>query len=77
MPQYKWTRDEPFRDHMNDRLVERGDVVELLESVADPQPGFETVDEPETDEPDGYECGVNGCSRSVDAPDATCWQHDE
>jgi hypothetical protein len=25
---------------------------------------------------DTYNCGVNGCSREVDAPDATCWQHD-
>jgi len=24
-----------------------------------------------------YECGVNGCSREVDSPDDTCWQHDE
>lgn len=24
-----------------------------------------------------YECGVNGCSRTVDGPDDTCWQHEE
>jgi hypothetical protein len=24
-----------------------------------------------------YECGVNGCSRSVDRPTAACWQHEE
>ena len=24
---------------------------------------------------DGYTCGVNGCSRDVDGPEATCWQH--
>ena len=24
-----------------------------------------------------YRCGVNDCSREVDSPDATCWQHDD
>jgi hypothetical protein len=43
-------------------------------------PGFRIVD----DEPQGkesedgtveYTCGVNGCSRKVDGPNETCWQH--
>lgn len=24
-----------------------------------------------------YECGVNGCSRDVESPADTCWQHSE
>jgi len=28
----------------------------------------------DSDEED-FECGVNGCSRTVDDPEATCWQH--
>jgi len=24
-----------------------------------------------------YHCGVNGCSRKVDSPEETCWQHSE
>lgn len=24
-----------------------------------------------------YECGVNGCSRTVQSPELTCWQHTE
>lgn len=24
-----------------------------------------------------YRCGVNGCSRTVDSPDAVCWQHED
>lgn len=24
-----------------------------------------------------YDCGVNGCSRSVNSPDDACWQHEE
>jgi len=27
--------------------------------------------------PEDPECGVNGCSRPVDTPEDTCWQHDE
>lgn len=30
----------------------------------------------EEDGPPDTTCGVNGCSRSVDAPGETCWQHD-
>lgn len=28
------------------------------------------------DDKDTFYCGVNDCSRTVDSPDATCWQHD-
>jgi hypothetical protein len=24
-----------------------------------------------------YECGYNGCSRTVDSEDARCWQHED
>lgn len=27
------------------------------------------------DSDDVYRCGVNDCSREVDGPDDTCWQH--
>lgn len=26
---------------------------------------------------DTHDCGVNGCSRDVDSPEATCWQHED
>lgn len=26
-------------------------------------------------EPEKHTCGVNDCSRTVDGPDKTCWQH--
>lgn len=26
-------------------------------------------------ETEAFECGVNGCSREVDSPEDTCWQH--
>jgi len=26
-------------------------------------------------EPEEYTCGINECSRTVDAPEDTCWQH--
>jgi len=29
----------------------------------------------ESEESEGYVCGVNDCSRNVDSPEATCWQH--
>jgi hypothetical protein len=33
------------------------------------------ADAAESTESEAYECGVNGCSRDVDGPDDTCWQH--
>jgi len=89
MPRYEWTRDEPFRDYRNDRVVENGEVVELPENVAEPAYGFRRVEAEESDtEPDveseeadtdaeteTFRCGVNDCSREVDSPEDTCWQH--
>jgi len=49
MPYYQWDGSGPFRDHANDRVVEVGDTVAIAEAVADPQPGFERVDESEVD----------------------------
>lgn len=41
----------------------------------DENPQGSTVENTDT-EPDEYVCGVNGCSRTVDSPEATCWQHE-
>lgn len=49
MPQYEWQGSAPFRDRRNDREVEPGEVVELDEHVADPQPQFVEVSADATD----------------------------
>lgn len=65
---------------------ETGDDVSLAETVPDdvalrladhytPITAVDLGDEPDEDAADDYSCGVNGCSRDVDAPDDTCWQH--
>jgi hypothetical protein len=52
-----------------------------FEALDEAYPGFEVVDSEgesaeDTDaEPDELVCGVNGCSRSVDSPSESCWQH--
>jgi len=44
-------------------------------------PGIVAVETPDSDTKDApveseeYECGVNGCSRDVESPEQTCWQH--
>jgi len=30
----------------------------------------------EDTEPETFRCGVNDCSREVDSPEDTCWQHE-
>lgn len=83
MPWYRWERGDPFRDHANDRRVTEGEVVELPEAVADPQPGFAAVDEPRNpkgstgEDAEEYTCvGNDGdCSRTVDEEGGRCWQH--
>lgn len=56
--------------------VERDTTVEVADDVAErlknSYPGIVLAD---ADPPDDAECGVNGCSRAVADPDATCWQH--
>ena len=47
-----------------------GELEELNAALPD-EPDAEEPDEPEDDP----ECGVNGCGRTVDSADATCWQH--
>lgn len=37
----------------------------------DANPGVTASESEET-----YYCGVNGCSRTVDNPEDTCWQHE-
>lgn len=87
MPRYEWTRDDSFRDTRNDRRVHKGEIVELPENVAEPAYGFVEAEEshsepdPETSETDPdaeaetFRCGINDCSREVDSPEDTCWQH--
>lgn len=64
----------------------------VFERLDDAYPGMERVndrdeagatDTEDTDtaeehssETETFRCGVNDCSREVDNPDATCWQHD-
>lgn len=50
---------------------------ETFELLNDSYPGFEIVAESEDTGGDSEDivCGVNDCSRSVESPDDTCWQH--
>lgn len=50
MPTYEWRGDGVFLDHANGREVESGETVKLDSRIADPNPGFVKVDEPEPDE---------------------------
>ena len=54
------------------------DDPEVARSMAE-HPRIEIAEVDETPTPDAdestYRCGVNDCSREVDSPDATCWQH--
>jgi len=43
-------------------------------SDSEPHPSEGETTDAETD---GYTCGVNGCSRTVDGPNETCWQHSD
>ncbi len=73
MSHYEWRGVDSFQDNRNDREIEPGDVVEIDDHVAGPNPGFVEVDEPE---PEEYTCAEGDCSRTVDGPDTFCWQHD-
>ncbi len=58
---------------------------ETYEALADAYPGFCVVEDGnDGDNPKGEggedtdtepTCGVNGCGRTVDSPEDTCWQH--
>jgi hypothetical protein len=39
------------------------------------QTDTETSTETESPEAETFRCGVNDCSRTVDSPEAVCWQH--
>jgi hypothetical protein len=39
------------------------------------QTDTETSTEVESPEAETFRCGVNDCSRTVDSPEAVCWQH--
>ena len=66
-----------------------GDIVNVFEPIG---PGVEKlrvlvrVDDDVLDDPTDtdtdevsltYYCGVNDCSREVDGPDESCWQHED
>lgn len=53
---------------------------ETFELLDEHYPGFRVVEAEEPsdgaeDEDAEPECGVNGCSRTVPTPEASCWQH--
>lgn len=55
-------------------LVRTSNNVYFEEDHTEPEPDTDiprrTIGEEET-----HDCGVNGCSRTVDTPEQTCWQH--
>lgn len=50
---------------------------EVAEIVAHHYDSIRVLYDGDSDErgDEDYNCGVNGCSRTVDNPDETCWQH--
>jgi hypothetical protein len=49
---------------------------ETFALLDDAYPGFRIVERLDgTQDTEDYNCGVNGCSRDVDGPEDTCWQH--
>jgi hypothetical protein len=62
-----------------ERLVERYPNVGWADDSGNDDAPDEASVTRGTVEPDSarYECGVNGCSRSVDSPSEACWQHEE
>jgi hypothetical protein len=61
-----------------ERLVKRYPNVSWTDDSGDDAPDEASVTRG-TVEADSasYDCGVNGCSRSVDSPSDACWQHEE
>lgn len=53
------------------------DIVEQYTKISYANPA--DVEETPTPEPEEttFQCGVNDCSREVDSPEATCWQHQD
>lgn len=74
---FRWTREKPLY-RVGDDDVFKGDEFAPTEAVKDRF--AEWLEPVESDDTVGVEaddptCGVNGCSRSVDSPEETCWQH--
>ena len=74
MPRYRLLSG---RHSSDGKQYEPGDEIELSE---DDYQAFSDKFEPVEESSDGgdddeYYCGVNDCGRTVDSPDATCWQH--
>lgn len=60
--------------------VAAGEIIDVEESVAERLTAnsfFEYVDADDDNEAGEPVCGVNDCSRLVDAPEDTCWQHED
>ncbi len=62
-------------DPETDRDVSIGEDIDpdVAERMADRYGPITVLESEDNDE--SHECGVNGCSRTVDDPEATCWQH--
>lgn len=83
MTEYEWRGSGPLR--RGDDFISPGDEFEptQAEEAAFGDLIEETKAEDSADNPggqdgeDGFNCGVNGCSRDVDAEDDVCWQHQE
>lgn len=85
---FRWTRDKPLY-RVGDSDVEPGEVFEASDAVQDRfGQWLESVEtdgddadadaqaEEQSADAEAYTCGVNGCGRTVDSPEETCWQHD-
>jgi len=58
---------------------------ETYEALTDAYPGFRVIEDGDSGRDSGGKdgentdteptCGVNGCGRTVDTPEDTCWQH--
>ena len=56
------------------RLKEAHSGIVVSEVASSPSESGDATGE-DTDTEKEYTCGVNGCSRTVDGPEETCWQH--
>jgi len=52
-------------------------IIELLEEIRDELVSADSTDTETDTNTDTHYCGHNGCERTVDTPDETCWQHSE
>lgn len=65
--------DTEVDDDVARRLADRYQYVTAV--IDDSDDADDDADTDDEDDGDELRCGVNGCSREVDSPDAACWQH--